>query len=151
MLLNVSLDNIVCDLLTHGAKKVALFPQMACPKLFPYTRIFVKYFAARDTFQNRNHLRDRIAWWKRNENVNMIFRYLTLLNLEVKLAGYFEKKLSNPFTYLTNQYSFSVLRTPYQMVCCFIDRMTRAAQCHAFVLIGKQPFLNPHQKNPMRL
>ena len=151
MFLNVLLNNIVCDLLTNSSKKVALFPKMASPKLFPYARVFFQYFTARYAFQNGHRLRNTIAWRKRYQKMYMIFRYLTLLYFEVKLTGDFIEKGFYPFTHLPCQYSFSVFRAPYQMVRRLINRMACSSQCHTVLLIGKRPFLNPHRLFPMSL
>ena len=151
MFLNVLLDNIVCDLLAHSAKKVALFPQMACPKPFPYTRVFFDYSAARNTMQKLNHLRNRIAWRKRYEKVHMSFRYLTLLNLKVKLAGYFKKRALTLYISLQSVFVFGtsdtilggmMLHKPHDSTCAMSCICPNRKTPVSISWVNVWPFLN---------
>ena len=150
MLLNVLPYDIVSDMFPHGSEEVSLFPKMTTPQLLLDLRKFLKNLTARYAFQNSNYLRNRVARWKRDQNVNVLFCNLALLYLKIKMSGNLQKQFLNPVTDVPNKYLLPILRTPYKMISRFIYRMTCSAQNHADILLRNQTFLKPHRNNSMR-
>ena len=142
--------HIIGDLLTNCSKKISLFPKMTSPEFFLYFWKFFKNLTARYTFQNPYDFRNGIPWWKRNQNMNMVFGNFAAVDFKIKMTRYLNEKFFNPRSYFLCQYFFPVFRAPDQMILCFINRMACSFQCHAVTLIGKHPFLKPHGKSPMR-
>ena len=109
--------------------------RMASPKFFLNFRELFKNLAARYAFDYPYYFRYRISWWKRNQYVNVIFRYFASIYLKIKMTRYLKKKLLYSWLNSFIKCLFSVFRAPNQMIFGFINRMARSFHIHAAILI----------------
>ena len=100
--------NIVCNLFSNCSVEISLFPKVASPKLFLYFRELFKDFTARYAFDYPNHSRYRVSWGKRNQYVNMIFRYFTSIYFKIKMTCYFKEKLLHSWDF---RHFFTIKKT----------------------------------------
>lgn len=151
MMLYIFPYHIICNLLSYCSEKISLLPKMTTPKLFFNPWKLFENLTSRNTFNYSYNLGNRISWRKRNQYVNMIFSHFTTVYLKIKMTGDLKKKLLYPLTNFINKNFFSVFWAPNQMVLGFINCMTRSFQAHAFIVLGKHPFLKPCRKKTTRL
>jgi len=151
MILNVFPYYIVCNLFSNCSVEITLFPKMASPKFIPNLRKLFENLTARYAFDYPNHFRYRVPWGKRNQYVNVIFRYFTSIYFKIKMTCYFKKKLLYSWLNFFIKDLFSIFRAPNQMIFGFINRMARSFDIHAGILMGKHPFYKPYRNILIRL
>jgi len=151
MMLYIFSYNIVRNLFSNCSIEISLFPKVSSPKLFFNFWELFKNFTTRYAFDYPNHSRYRVSWGKRNQYVNVIFRYFTSIYFKIKMTCYFKKKLLYSWLNFFFKDLLSVFRTPNQMIFGFINRMACSFYIHAAILMGKHPLYKPYRKLPIRL
>ncbi len=122
MFLDIIFYNIICYLLTYSSKRISLFPKVTGPQFFFNLQEFLKNYTSRYPFQNSNYFSNRLSCWKKNQNMNMIFRNHTFFYFKIKLISYLIKNFLY-FLTISPMNIISIFRAQYKMIFCFINRM----------------------------
>lgn len=133
MMFYIFINYLPSHTVSHCASKIPVFPELARPKPFLDPRKLSKQLPGTYTLYYPNHLPNRIFRWKRYQYMHMICRYFHLLYFHSIFFAYFSNQLFRSFLYLfIFKYLLPIFWTPYQMICCIIDRMTRPPHSHTF-------------------
>ena len=132
MMLYIFIDNLPSQTVSYCPRKISVFPQFPLPQFPLDSRILTKQLSCANTLQYPNHLPNCIFRMKRHQEMNMIYCYFHLLNFNIVLLTDFAHELFRSLPDLRFfKYLLTIFRTPYQVVCGVVDRMTRPFQCHA--------------------
>jgi len=131
MILNVPTDDLRCDLIPHGAYEIAIFPKLSFPQLLHKLWKLLKQHTGRDAFESAYHLGNRVARWKRHEQMDMILSHFHRINLNLVIQRNLFKQLFDPLLQIAPQNPFAIFGPPNQMVLRIINSMSCAFQCHA--------------------
>jgi predicted Fe-Mo cluster-binding NifX family protein len=135
MILNITLDQIRCDLISNRPSKIPVLPKFPSPQLLLYPRKLLKYLSRRDALQYPYYVCNRISRWKTQKYMNVIRSYPHLLNLKPMMLSYLPKHLFNSIPYIFSLNPFPIFRRPHQMVLCIVNRMCRPPDCHAILIL----------------
>ena len=131
-MLYIFIDNLPSHTVSHCSSKIPIFPEFPRPQPLLDPRKFAKQLPSAYTLYCSYHLPYRILWVKRYQYMNMIYCYLHFHDLHPIFFAYFLNQLFRSLPYLIIfEYLLTIFWTPYQMICCVIDRMTRPSQSHA--------------------
>jgi hypothetical protein len=135
MMLNIFLNHITSHAVAHGASEVPVFPQLSSPQSSSQPRELAEQLPRTNAFDGPYHLTDRSLRRKRHKYMNMLGFHLHLDDLKVIFLTNPPDQASRSFPYvLSFKNLFSILGTPYQVVACIINRMTRSSYRHASLI-----------------
>ena len=133
MMLNVFINYLPSHSVAHCSGEIPIFPQFASPQSLLYPRKRSKQLPRTYTLYHTYHLPYRILRRKRYQYMHMISCYFHLLYFHPIFTAYLFNQLFRSFPYLlVCKYLLPIFRTPYQMICRFVDRMTRPPQSHTY-------------------
>lgn len=104
-------------------RKVPSSPKMLAPKQLVQRLELLQQLARRLTLDVLRHLRYRQTRRNRQKNMHMIFRYMTLDDLNPKRPAYLSDQLSNSIPYFTGQHRLPIFRAPHKMIFQIINCM----------------------------
>ena len=148
MILNIALDQIRCNLISHRPSEIPVLPKFPSPQLLLYLRKFLKHYSRRDALQYSYHVRNRISRWKTQKYMNVVRSHPHLLNLKLMTLCYLPKYLSNSIPYIFPLNPFSIFRRPDQMVLCIVNRMCRPSDSHAILISYSICLWQTHLSSP---
>jgi len=134
MILNVFPNHICRYLVSNGASKISILPQLSTPELFFHLGMLLEYDTGTNALQDPYHFGDTISGGKRQKDMDMVFCNLKGIDLKVVMYGNLFKDLFRSNSDISPQDPFSVLRGPDQMVLRIIDRMAGSFQFHAEII-----------------
>ena len=103
MVLDISADDLRCDLVSYCTSKIAIFPEFSTPEATLHAWELTKDGPGTQTFEPCDDLRDRVAGWEGAKDMDMIWTHLHFLYGDVVLLGNISKKLLDPLLYLALQ------------------------------------------------
>ena len=131
MMSYIFFDNLPSHTVSDSSGEISILPQLPAPQPLLDSRELTKQLPCTYTFQRPNHLPNRILGMKRYQYMNVVHSYFHLLNLICILVANFTKKLFRSLSDIRIlKYCLASFRTPYQVVCRVVDRMTRPLECH---------------------
>ena len=134
MILNVFPNYFRRYLITYGTNEISVFPKFSSPKLSLYFRMLLENHAGTNALKHTHNSRDAIPRRKRQKYMNMICRNFQCVYLKLMICGNLLKNILYSLPYISMQYQFPILRSPYQMIFGVIYRMTGSSQCHAICI-----------------
>jgi len=125
LILNILLDQLRSDFVSHCPHKISTTPKLPRPKLPLQLRKFLKYLPRNDTLKNLYYFSRRITGRSRKKNINMNNFDSYDLNLRIILFRYRSKQLLYPVFKLPRQNVFPIFRYPNKMILYIIDCLFR--------------------------
>lgn len=75
--------------------------------------------------------------------MDMIFRYLHPVDLNLVLVRYLTEQFTHSFSYVTTQYPFPVFRCPHKMIFRVVDGMAGAFDTHTISISAPSLRIHP--------
>ena len=122
---------------THCKKTSS--PYMLTPKLLAQLTILLKHLARTFSLQILNYFRYTQPRRVTDQQVNVVPRYMALDYLYLICQTYFSDKLTNPLSYVSLQYRFTILRNPHYMYFYIILGMRSLPEMRHATKILKLP------------
>jgi len=134
--------NYVCGyFVTNASDKIAVIPQLPCPKLFPQVGKLLEYLTGGDALHHLNNLRRRISRRDFNKYVNMVCHNFHRIYPEPILFGYLSEYVFYVTRYFFIKYLLHVLRYPHQVIFQIIYGMLCPSYSHAAVILKSNHLL----------
>jgi len=131
MVLDVSLDGLTGDPVSHGPGKVPTFRELSAPELPLHLGEPSEDLFCADCLENPHHLPNRIPRRHAGEDADMIRGDLHLLNLAVPRSQDLLKQLPCCISDLFSQDPLAILWRPHQVVSRIVHRMAHPFEAHA--------------------
>ena len=125
VVLDISLDGLTGNPVSHGPGKVAIFPELSAPEVSLHLGEPSEDLLCADCLENHHHLPNRISGRHARQDVNLIRGDLHLLHLAVPR---FQDLLNSD---LFSQDPLALLRRPHQVVSRIVHRMAYPFEAHA--------------------
>src|ERR1044072_1762016 len=134
MMLYVFANHFCGYLVAYRAGEIAVFPELPTPQLPFHLWVLPKDGSRTQTLEPRYHLRYRIVWGERTENMYVVKTYLHLFDGNVVLFGNLCKHLTHPLGNRTLQKFLAILGRAYQMVRGVIGGVSCASENHVRIV-----------------
>jgi len=131
MVFNIISDHLCGYFVANGSSKISVFPKFSTPKLLLHFRMLFENYTGSDALEHPYHLGNRVARWKGQKDMDMVFCDLKRIYPKAVLYGNLLKDFFGSFSKIFTQDPFSIFRCPYQVVLGIIDRMASSLHCHA--------------------
>ena len=131
MITDIFSDNLSRHLIADRSDEIAIFPKFTTPKMFLYFRMLSENHTRTDTLQHPNNFRNAVTRGKRQKYMHVIVSYFHRVYLETMGICYLLKYLLHVLSYVSTKYPLPILRRPYQMIFCVINRMRCSLESHA--------------------
>ncbi len=149
MILDVTLDQIRCHLVTHRPHKIPIHLTLPSSQILLHLRKFPKNITRRNTLQYSKNMNNLLHWRKTQKDIEMIRRHCNLFNLKSMTLGYLQEYLLHSPPHVFSLDPFPILRRPYQLIFRILKRialhwiLTQFHMPHFFRLRQKQ-LVSPH-------
>ena len=102
-MLDISADDLRCDLVTYRTSTIAIFPEFSAPEATLHAWELTKDSPGTQTLEPRDDLGDRVSGREGAKDMDMVWTYLHFLYRDVVLLCNIGKKLPDPLLYLALQ------------------------------------------------
>jgi hypothetical protein len=135
LIFNIPPNYVCCNLITNAADKIAIVPQLPCPKPFPQIGKLTKCFTSRNTFHYLYYLCWRVSGRYFNKYVNMVFHYFHRIYPESIFFSNLIKHNLQVFRNLFIKDFPPLFRYPYYVILQIIYSMLCPSYPHAAVIL----------------
>ena len=134
--LNVFANHFCRHFVADRSGEVAVFPELAAPQLPLDLWKLAEHGSRTQTFEPRHHLRYRVAWRERAEQMHMLRADFHLVYRDVVDFSNLFEHLFDSYLQRTRQDALAVLRRPDQVVCGVIGGVRGSSKAHARILLN---------------
>ena len=138
LVLNIFSNYVSGDFISNTPDKIAIIPQLTCPKLFPNLGKFFKQLPARYAFHYLYYFCWSIPRRCFQKYVQMVFYYFHCIYRKSIFLSDMNKYFFQVARNITGQYLLSIFWYPYQVIFQIINGMLGSSYSHAiFILSGE--------------
>ncbi len=139
MIADVLLHHVRGDLISYGAGKIPILPELLFPSRVLQLWKFSQETTRGNTLQNPYDFGNRILGGKTQQDMDVVLRDLHCTDFEPKVLGDGAEEFSRTLADIRPYNPPAILRGPNQMICCVIDGMTRTFDSHVTLLAQDPP------------
>lgn len=97
MTFDVFANHLCRHLIAHCSGEVSIFPELSAPELPLDLWKLAEHGSRTQTFETGDHLRYRVAWWKRTEDMYMVRTDFHFIYRDVVGVSYLSEHLFDSF------------------------------------------------------
>ncbi len=140
LVFNMFSNYVSGDFISNTSDKIAIVPQLTCPKLFPNLGKFFKQLPTRYAFHYLYYFCWSIPRRCFQKYVHMIFYYFHRIYRKPIFLSYMIKHFFQVPRNFRCQYVLSILRYPYQVILQIVNGMFGSSYSHAIFIPSGELF-----------